>query len=91
MTTASSAQPKDDAVLAEIVRRLVDALGPEQVYLFGSRARGDASADSDYDILVVVARSELPRYRRDLQAFRALCGVGVSKDVLVMTRDEFDR
>lgn len=78
------------AVLAEIVRRLVAALHPERIYLFGSRARGDAQPDSDYDLLVVVPASNLDRYQRDLLAFDALCGVGVSKDVLVYTREEFE-
>ena len=30
-----------DELLAEIVRRLIDAHDPARVYLFGSRARGD--------------------------------------------------
>ena len=40
-----------DELLAEIVRRLVDAYDPLRVYLFGSRARGDFGPDSDYDIM----------------------------------------
>ena len=80
-----------EPVLDEIVRRLKTALNPEQIFLFGSRARGEAGPESDFDLLVVVATSALPRYRRDQLAFRALRGVGVSKDVLVYTRDEFAR
>ncbi len=80
-----------DSVLEEMVRRLRDAFCPEAVYLFGSHARGDAGPDSDYDLLVVVPASTLPRYRRDQAAFQALSGVGASKDVLVLTREEFDR
>lgn len=79
-----------DPKLAEIVRRLVDALHPDRIYLFGSMARGDAGPDSDYDLLVVVSASDLPGYRRDQIAYRALHGVGVPKDVLVWTREEFD-
>jgi uncharacterized protein len=40
-----------------MVRRLVLALQPESIYLFGSRARGDGNADSDFDLLVIVASS----------------------------------
>lgn len=81
---------EQDLKLAEIVKRLVDAVEPERIYLFGSRARGKAALDSDYDLLVVVPGSELPAHRRDQRAFRALKGVGVAKDVLVWTREEFD-
>ena len=31
----------DEAVLAEIVQRLVRAVDPDRIILFGSRARGD--------------------------------------------------
>jgi len=80
-----------DRIIESIVQRLVAALKPERIYLFGSQARGDCDPDSDYDFLVVVPASTLPRYRRDQAAFTALLGIGVSKDVLVLTRDEFER
>ena len=80
-----------DPVIEQIVHRLVAALVPECIYLFGSQARGDAGSDSDYDLLVVVPTSTLPRYRRDQAAFAALLGIGVAKDVLVLTHDEFER
>ena len=41
------------ALLDQIVRTIVDEVDPEQVVLFGSRARGDARPDSDVDLLVV--------------------------------------
>lgn len=77
--------------LAEMVRRLVEALQPEAIYLFGSFARGEAGPHSDYDLLVVVRDSSLPGYERNQKAFRILCGVGASKDVVVLTRDQFER
>ena len=80
-----------DPVIEQIIHRLVAALAPERIYLFGSHARGDAGLDSDYDLLVVVPTSTLPRYRRDQTAFAALLGIGVAKDVLVLTHDEFER
>jgi predicted nucleotidyltransferase len=83
--------PPTDPIIEQIVHRLVAALAPERIYLFGSHARGDAGPDSDYDVLVVVPTSTLPRYRRDQAAFDALLGIGVAKDVLVLTHDEFER
>jgi uncharacterized protein len=81
----------DDSMLERMIARLVAALGPERIYLFGSRARGDQTAGSDWDLLVVVSSSSLPRHARERVAFRALCGVGAAKDVVVFTHDEFER
>jgi len=49
----------------ELLRdRLVSALAPRRTILFGSRARGTAQPESDYDILVV-AETELERVGGD--------------------------
>ena len=45
-------EPKE---LERVVRRLVEEFDPVAVYLFGSRARGDAGEDSDYDLMLVLA------------------------------------
>jgi uncharacterized protein len=45
----------DPKELERVVRRLVEAYDPVAIYLFGSRARGDAGADSDYDLMIVLA------------------------------------
>ena len=47
---------QNDPVLRFFKNAVMDKLGPHlrQVLLFGSRARGDATAGSDYDLLVVV-------------------------------------
>jgi len=71
--------------------RLVAAFQPERIYLFGSLARGDEGPDSDYDLLVVVSASDEPGYRRAQHAQEALWGVWTAADVLVLTRDEFER
>ncbi len=85
-------KPTTDATpLDDILDRLVRELEPEQVYLFGSRARGDAYPDSDFDILIVVTESPLPGYARDRLALRALRGIRVPVDTIVLTREEFDR
>ena len=43
----------DEALLREIVGRLVRAAEPERIILFGSRVRGDHRQDSDVDFLIV--------------------------------------
>ena len=83
--------PASDATLLDdILDRLVRELEPDQIYLFGSRARGDAHPDSDFDFLIVVTESPLPGYARDRLALRALRGIRVPVDAIVLTREEFD-
>jgi uncharacterized protein len=43
-----------DPVLDLIARTIVERVHPERILLFGSRARGDAHAYSDYDIMVIM-------------------------------------
>jgi predicted nucleotidyltransferase len=67
-----------------IKRRVVRQFRPERIVVFGSQARGDATPDSDIDLLVVVEdgrdRSQLQRSIR-----LALVDVAVAKDIFVTT------
>ena len=47
--------PVTDELLDGIVRAIVNEVDPEQVILFGSRARGDAREHSDVDLIVIEA------------------------------------
>jgi uncharacterized protein len=76
--------------LTRVVEKLVNALQPERVYIFGSQARGEATRDSDVDLLLVVPASDLPPYRRSQLAYFALDRYLLPLDILVMTRDEFE-
>ena len=76
-------------ILAEIVRRVVAELRPERVYLFGSRARGDGDAESDYDLLIVVDRRVGPGREMERRANVALRGIGEPVDVVILTSDYF--
>lgn len=81
----------NDPTLAELLRRLEAAYEPERVYLFGSRGRGDAGRDSDYDLLLVVPDDAPQERKRSRLAYEVLRGTGVAADVLVCTRTWFDR
>jgi predicted nucleotidyltransferase len=87
--TSANMLPQD-AVLTEIVRRLVEAYQPDRIYLFGSKARGDAGLDSDYDLMVVVPDDAPPERRRSRLAYEVLWGTGTAADVLVLTREQFE-
>jgi len=71
----------EDRALAEVVRRLVEAYVPERVYLFGSKARGDAGPDSDYDLMVIVPDDAPAERRRSRLAYEVLWGTGAAVPV----------
>jgi len=77
--------------LEKIVQRLVEGLQPEQIILFGSYAYGQPSEGSDLDLLIVVSDSTEPPHRRAQKAYGCVGAVGVPKDLLVLTREEFER
>ncbi len=81
---------EQDPVLAELVRRLVQAYEPERIYLFGSKARGQVGPDSDYDLMVVVPDDAPPERRRSRLAYQVLRGTATAADILVWTRRTFD-
>ena len=59
--------PRIEELLAKLRRGLGDLYGErlESVYLFGSHARGEANADSDVDVLVVL--DEVTDYGREIE------------------------
>ena len=81
----------DDTLLQRIVDTIVREVDPDQVILFGSRARGNAAADSDVDLVVIEAApfgEERDRRAEAVRLWRALSGFRVPKDILVYSRDE---
>ena len=79
-----------DPKLAEIVRRLVEALQPERIYVFGSKARGDEDPDSDYDLMVIVSADAGPTSQLSQRVHSLLWGLGIAADILVWTREAFE-
>jgi excisionase family DNA binding protein len=82
--------PRSEAVASEL-RRVVDAIAtsihPEAVILFGSRARGDARAESDFD-LAILAPDGVARRRVAMRAYESLADVpdrSVAVDIVVLT------
>lgn len=81
-------------LIDDVVQALVNEASPEKIILFGSRSRGDASADSDVDLLVVESgefgihnsrRKELARLSK------AVAGFPFSIDILLYSHDEVER
>jgi len=81
---------EDERIARELATRLVTALHARRVVWFGSRARGEGDAGSDWDVLVV-ADSDAPPSQRMYQAQCATADIHVPKDIVVFTPAEHAR
>ncbi|MFC1712299.1 nucleotidyltransferase domain-containing protein [Candidatus Poribacteria bacterium] len=73
----------------EIVERIVEAVHPHRIYLFGSRAKGTETEDSDIDLLVI-ADMEGPPHKRSVVIHRLFPRRNFSMDVFVLKPEEFE-
>jgi len=76
-------------IVTEVITGIRDAIRPDKVILFGSRARGEARPDSDFDLLII-APSALSRWQRTPPLYRLLAGLGVPKDIVWWTPEEVE-
>ncbi len=79
----------DQAVLAEVIRRIVEVADPEKIILFGSAARGDMTRHSDLDLLIIKEGGDT----LDLMGriYMRLHGVGTAVDALVVAPEDVER
>ncbi len=79
----------EESLLTEIVRRVLGAVRPDRIILFGSAATGQMTKDSDIDLLVV---DPAPRNTREesVRIRRALGDVGYPVDVIVIATERFE-
>lgn len=80
---------EQDPTLREIVTRIVDAYHPLRIFLFGSKARGTAQPESDYDLLVVVRDDAPIECRGSKLGHQRLWGVRKPADIVVCTDSWF--
>lgn len=82
-------QPKERR-FAELVQRIVDAVNPLRIILFGSAARGEAGQESDIDVLVIMP--EGTHRRKTAQYLHTqLFGIPFSVDIIVATTGDLER
>ena len=80
----------DDALVDQIVRRILKVAAPNRIILFGSAATGRMTRDSDIDLLILEdetpdnTRGERVRIRESLR------GMGHSFDIIVMATERFE-
>lgn len=79
----------DEALLEEIVRRVLSAARPDRIILFGSAASGQMTKDSDIDLLIV-GPAPANRHEEILRIRDAIGNVNVPVDVLLIATDRFE-
>ena len=72
------------------VARIVESYNPEKIFLFGSYALGNPTADSDLDFMIIKQTNLLPQ-ERDAKVLRSLFGLKLPIDLLVYTPEEISQ
>lgn len=79
-----------DPRLREAVDRIVAAADPEAVILFGSQARGEADAESDWDVFVLLPDDVPPGRFTPVTLGAVVDGLGIPIDVIPCTRSDYE-
>jgi predicted nucleotidyltransferase len=81
----------DLQAILDAARRAAEAAScPAEVLLFGSYARGDAKTDSDLDLMVIEDQID-DKTAEYLKIHRAVGSMGVGVDIVVISREDFER
>jgi len=79
-----------ESYLKNIVDKIINNFNPDKIILFGSYAYGHPAVDSDMDIMIVMDTDEKP-HKRAVSVRKVLKGIGIPKDIIVKTPEEFER
>jgi predicted nucleotidyltransferase len=78
------------ALLPQLVARIVEVLHPVQVWLFGSRARGEARPDSDWDFMAILPDDAPEEDLETRSVWRRLHDLRLMRvEIFTMTSSEF--
>lgn len=84
---------KRDKEIIEIIKQTSREYLPDtEVFLFGSRARKNASSDSDYDILLITNVELLPKDKLPIRTKirKSLLAIGIRSDILIQSKTEVE-
>lgn len=82
-------QPEQQQI-DSLVQVIVEAVHPLRVILFGSAARGQATAESDVDLLVVVPDGTHRRHTAQ-HLYRTIRGITIPFDLIVATPSDLEK
>ena len=76
--------------IESVTEQIVEKYNPEKIILFGSAVRGELSADSDVDILII--KKDTPLYGADrIRQLSRLIERNIPIDFLVYRPEEFEK
>jgi len=79
-----------DPVVERVVKIIADAIHPEKIILFGSRAMGTARPDSDLDLVIIYAGEKSKRQVK-LDIHRLMESESFPIDLFVLSPEEMLR
>lgn len=79
----------NEALLQEVVRRVLEIAQPERIILFGSAASGGWKSESDIDLLVL-EKAPPDKRKESVRIRSALRGLGYAFDVIVISTEWFE-
>lgn len=75
--------------IREVVDRISCGFRPEKIILFGSNVRGETTADSDVDLLIIM-NVKGSRRKKATEMDLALLGINLPVDLIVVTPKEVE-
>lgn len=79
----------NEALVNEIIKRILGVAEVRRIILFGSAAAGDMSKDSDIDLLVLESSPGNTR-QESVRIRQAMRGLGYPFDIIVMAAERFE-
>jgi predicted nucleotidyltransferase len=80
--------------IIEIIKQISHNYLPDaEVLLFGSRARKNASVESDYDILLITNVELRPKDKLPIRTKirKSLLAIGIRSDILIQSKSEVEK
>ena len=78
-----------EELIQKTIETIIDAVSPRQIILFGSYARGNATDDSDIDLLIVLDQV-VDRHMETVKLRRALRPLRVPVDLILVSSVELE-
>jgi predicted nucleotidyltransferase len=79
----------NEALVNEIIKRILAVAEARRIILFGSAVAGDMSKDSDIDLLVLESAPGNTR-QESVRIRQAMRGLGYPFDIIVMAAERFE-